>query len=86
MTDLLKTFNSLFIAKLYKVSQKSATWRHKNEGLSICFLGVFFTTSPLIPYVYDDVTWLIFFRHNVEHLIVNKIAADIEMINFNQFC
>ena len=29
-----------------KVSQKPSLWRHKNEGLSNPFLGVFFPTSP----------------------------------------
>ncbi len=30
-----------------KLCQKSSKWRHKNEGLSISFLGIFFHTSPL---------------------------------------
>ena len=42
-----------------KVSQKSSIWRHKNEGLSISFLGVFFPTPPLlIPHFYDVIEGL----------------------------
>ena len=39
-----------------KVPQISAIWRHKNEGLSISFVGVLF---PPLTHFYD-VTWLIF--------------------------
>ena len=30
------------------MAQKISMWRHKNEGLSIYFLGFFFPTSPVI--------------------------------------
>ena len=41
-------------------SQKSSTWRHKNEGLSIyIFLWVFFYFSSHLTHFYDA-TWLIF--------------------------
>ena len=59
-----------YLKDLQSVSKKSAIWRHKIEELSISFLGVFFPTSPLIPYFYD-VTWLTFFRHFVKLHIIN---------------
>ena len=37
---------------LYKVSQKSAMWRNKNEWLSISFLEIFFPTFPLISLIF----------------------------------
>ena len=41
-------------------SQKSSTWRHKNEGLSIfIFLKFFFYFSSHLTHFYDA-TWLIF--------------------------
>ncbi len=45
--------------KTKKVPQKISMLRHKNEGLSISFLGVFFPTPPLlIPYFYDVIDGL----------------------------
>ena len=41
-----------YLIEVVKVSQKSAMWHHKNEGLSISFLGVFSPSSPLIPLIF----------------------------------
>ena len=47
------------IWKTKKVPQKISILRHKNEGLSISFLGVFFPTpSLLIPHFYDVIEGL----------------------------
>ena len=47
---------SRIICKGYWKSKKSlkkiSMLRHKNEGLSISFLGVFFTTPPLISLIF----------------------------------
>ncbi len=41
------------LEKTKKVPQKISMLRHKNEGLSTSFLGVFFPTPPLlIPHFY----------------------------------
>ena len=56
---LTTNIECLFIsAKTKKVPQRIRLLRHKNDGLSISFLGVFFPTSPLIL--------LIIWRHMAE--------------------
>ena len=46
------------------VSRKSAMWRHKNEGLSVSFLGVLFPTSPFTSLIFmTSHNW--FLRHFV---------------------
>ena len=45
--------------KTKKVPNKISMLRHKNEGLYISFLGVFFPTHPLlIPHFYDVIEGL----------------------------
>ena len=43
-----------FSTKTKKIPQKICMLRHKNEGLSLSFSGVFLLTPPLlIPHFYD---------------------------------
>ena len=78
------------IVEKFKITKtitfKSALWRHKNKGLSISFLGIFFSTSPH----FYDVTWLIFDTLLIQspniHVLtmdkhLNKITSRVALIN-----
>ena len=55
----------LYVGGLRVSKNQSALWRHKNEGLSISFLGIFFPTSPLISLIFmTSHGW--FLRHFVQ--------------------
>ena len=52
-TQECSNLNKFFNCKAEEEESRSM-WRHKNEGLFISHLGVFFLTPPLlIPYFYD---------------------------------